>query len=175
MPDQGLFLPTTEIFDIRWIREGKISNEQLQEILIRISQAIGESNKAVNLKDTGVYSLEEYVNGQTFFPNTAFNQQFRGVFRKVIDFGALPNNAVKSVAHGITIDAFTQPDITFTRIYGCATDLTDPEYIPIPYSSTTAIANNIELSIDNNDVRIRTGTDQTAFTTCYVVVEYIKT
>lgn len=177
MPDQGLFLPTTELFDIQRLRQEKISDEQLKEILIRIVQAFNDSNAAVNLKDTGVYSEEEYVNGQTFFPNTAFPTVQRAVFRKVVNFGALPNAAPKTVAHGITINAFSQPDITFTRIYGCASDLVAPYYIPIPFVdvSGTLAAGNIEIYVDNTNVVIETTGNGTNFTACYVVLEYIKT
>ncbi len=180
MPEQGLFLPTTEIIDLERLRGEKISDDQLREIIIRIVQAFNESNIAVNLKDTGIYSLQEFVNGQTFFPDpslsslTAEVPELRQIFRKVINFGGLPNAGTTTIAHSITIDAVTQPLITFTRIYGCATDLLTPEYIPLPYSSTVAVTDNIELAVDATNVSIRTGIDRTAFTTCYVVLEYLK-
>lgn len=181
MPDQGLFLPTTEIIDVESLRGEKISDDQLREALIRIVQAFNDSNIAVNLKDTGMYPLEEYVNGQTFFPDPALSSltaqapEFRQVFRKVINFGALPDGALtKSINHFITIDVVTQPLITFTRIYGCASDLTAPEYIPIPYVEPTAVVNNIEITVNATQVTINTGIDQSRFTTCYVVLEFLK-
>lgn len=93
----------------------------------------------------------------------------RDVYRKVIDFGALPNAGVKTVAHGITFDASS----SLTHLYASATDPVNLLYIPIPYASPT-LANNIEISLDSTNVIITTGTNRSAFTICYVVIEWLK-
>jgi hypothetical protein len=46
--------------------------------------------------------------------------------------------------------------------------------IPIPYSSTTNIDNNISIQVDDTDVNITTAADYSVYTICYVVLEYIK-
>ncbi len=172
MAIEGLFLPTTEIFDTQQLQGGKLSEEQMKEILIRIVQAFNDSNIAMNLKDTGVYSLDEYVSAQTFFPDLTVSQKPRPAYRKVIDFGGLPNTGTTSVAHGIAFDT----NSIGTRIYGTATDPSAApaglRKIPIPYASPT-LANNIEIDIDSTNVNITTGSDRTAFTKCIVVLEYL--
>lgn len=181
MARTGLFLPTTEIFSIQSLRTNKISNDQLKEILIRILQAFNESNSIVNNKDTGIYSLDEYVCSKTFFKDPALTSasaktaEARGVLRKVINFGALPNAGTKNVAHGITIDANTQPNISFTRIEGIASDRTTPLYIPLPYVDVagTVAAGDIELKVDGTNVIVTTTGDGTNFTDCYVILEYL--
>lgn len=172
----GLFLPTTEIFDVQTVRQKDFSKEQLQEFIVRVVQAFNDSNTAVNLKDTGIYSLEEFVNGQTFFGTSLSGSQsniFRQVFRKVINFGSLPNVGTKSVAHGITID----DNVTFTRIYGTASDTSAPrEYIPLPFVdvSGTVTAGSVELHLDGTNINITTTGNGTNFNVCYVVLEYLK-
>ena len=59
-----------------------------------------------------------------------------------------------------------------TKIYGTATDAAG-NGIPIPYPSNTANA-NIEINVDLTNVNITTAIDYSAFTTTYVVLEYLK-
>ncbi len=168
----GLFIPTTPTFDVGDLKD----MESLKELVIRLSQSINNISISLNLKDSGYYVLEEFVNGQVYFPNPLLTdttpQQpiVRQVFRKIIDFGPLPNAGTKVVPHGIAPDA----TFTFTRIYATASDPIGLQYRPIPFASTVAIALNIELSVDALNVIITTGTDRTVFTRVFVVLEYIK-
>ena len=168
----GLFLPTTPMFDV-----GDLENmENMRELVIRLTQFVNTIAISTNLKDSSYYVLEEFVNGQVYFPNPALTSTtpqsptMRQVFRKVIDFGALPNAGAKIVAHGIAPDA----TFTFTRIYATASDPVGLTYIPIPYASTVAIANNVQLDVDAVNVTITTGINRTNYTRTFVVLEYIK-
>ena len=159
----GAYLPTTFIFDpdnpaqLRWI---------LNDMAI-----------VINSKETGIYTKTEFVTGKTWFPDPALSSQTpkkpieRMVFRKVIDFGALPNAATKTVAHGITFPAVNT--FSATHIYGATTDPTGGSYLPLPYAAITD-NQNIELSFDNTDVIITTGINRVAYTKTYVVFEFIK-
>jgi len=174
--DQGYgnFLPETDTFD-RSIIDNLNVDKDLKESMIRLYQLANEICVTVNKKDTGLYIEEEFVNGQQWFQNknlsstTAQRPEYRQVFRKVIDFGALPNAGAKSVAHGITFDANT----AFTRIYATATDTTGFTALPIPYSHATT-ANEIRLDVTSTNVVITTGANRTNYDTCYVILEYIR-
>lgn len=174
----GAFIPTNYIWDIQQLQEMDIKPE-LKELLVRLYQNINNIAFAVNISDKGFYELSEFVNGQLFFINpnnnssttAAANPAQRQVLRKVINFGALPNTAAKAVAHNINCTAAT----TFTRIYATASDTTGLAYVPIPYASAAAVANNIELSVDGTNVTITTGSNRSNFNACYVVLEYIQT
>ena len=128
----------------------------------------------MNLKDSGYYDTLEFVNSQLFFPNPALSSQtaqtpvYRQVYRKVINFGALPNAGAKSVNHNIPVTI----GYSFTRIYATATN-PSTQFIPIPYASASG-TDNIELSVSPTQVTITTASDRTAFTITYVVVEYLK-
>lgn len=125
--------------------------------------------RALQRRDLGVYSLSEIGAGLQFFPTTVGD--WRNVWRKVINFGALPNTATKSVAHGITWGANNA--LIFTNIYATATDTTNFVALPIPYSSV-ASNDDISIDLDATNVVIQTETDRTAYNQCYVVLEYIK-
>jgi len=126
---------------------------------------------SLNRKEFAQYSTTQIVNAQTWFTPGNANQE-RYVYRKVIDFGSLPNAATKSIAHGIT----TNQNTVFTRIYATATDpgaTTITSAIPIPYVDPSAIANCIQIDIDATNINITTAIDYTTYTNCYVVLEYI--
>ena len=173
LPDSAL-VPTTQVYDIE---ELEISTPGLKEFLVQLTQTVNSLSLILNMKDTGYYTLSEFANSQYYFPvevpPATYNtiQEPRPVYRKVVNFGALPNAATTTVAHGIQgIDA----NFRFTRIYGCASDPIALNYIPIPYASTVAAANNIELDVTAVNVRIRTGTNRSAFTSTFVILEYVK-
>lgn len=168
----GSFIPTTEIYDVTDV---DVRSEEFKDVFIRLQQTVSDIANSLNIRDAGFYVEEEFVNGQIWFPNpnlsstTGQAPTFRQVFRKVINFGALPNTGTTNVAHSIAPDS----TFTFTRIYGCASDTTGLDYLPIPFASPTD-AENIKLEVDNTNVSITTGSNRSAFDTCYVVLEYIK-
>ena len=172
--EPGAFVPLTDIFDSQAIQELDVNSDEFKEFLVHLRQRTNNIAMVLNIKDSGYYPRTEFVNGQVYFPNPALDSTtsqspvFRQVFRKVINFGALPNTGSTSVAHGLTITS----GFTFTRIYGTATD-PSTNFIPIPYAHPTA-ANNISLDVDTTNAIITTGSDRTGYTTTYVVIEYIK-
>jgi len=127
---------------------------------------------ALNDKEIAYYNTVANVNGQKWFtPGDA--TVFRYANRIVVDFGALPDTAAKSVAHGIDTTVNTQ----FTYINGCSTDpaaTTTNRAIPIPYSDPNALANGIEIYVDATNVVITTAADYSAFVTTYVVLEFLQ-
>lgn len=182
----GAFVPTSFIWDVARITDIDVNSQEFKELLVRLYQNVVNIANTLNIKDSGYYNVLEFVNGQLFFPNPLFTSQslettsFRQVLRKVINFGALPNTGTKSVPHGITCEAFSAgppiiPGTSFTRIYATASDQTGLTYIPIPYSSTTSLADNIELNVDNTNVNITTGSNRSNFNETYIILEYLQT
>lgn len=178
--DFGLFIPTTDSFDRTIIDTLNVNSPEFKDFLVRLYQTTNNIALALNLKDTGYYVDQEYVNGQSWFPdpsltsNTAESPEYRQVYRLVVNFGALPDGTAavtKNVAHGLTVDDNT----SFTRIYGVASKTSSAySYIPLPYSSPT-LANNITLSVDATNVTITVDAtvDWSSYDTTYVVLEYI--
>jgi len=154
----GLFLSTTMMIP-----------DDNEEMKVRLYQYLNSIALATNLKDTASYSLEEFLNGQVFFPDPTIapgDSNYlikRGVYRKVIDFGQLPNTATKSVAHDIAITN----TFSFTRIYATASNPVGLLYFPIPTTGVT-------ITVDAANVNITTGSNLTAYTKCYVILEFLK-
>jgi len=171
----GLFVPTTNVWDIAEVQNVDLNSPEFRDLLVRLYQNINNISLALNLKDTGYYTLQEFLNSQVFFPNpllTASTPQtptYRQVFRTVVNFGALPNNATKTVVHGINITN----GYSFTRIYATASNPVGFNYIPIPHASSVA-GDIVTLSVNATHVTITTHSNKTAFTLTYVVLEYIK-
>ena len=170
--DRSTFLPTTQIWDSTNISSLHGSPNELKQLIIKLYENINIISEVLNKKDTGIYDVNEYICGQTYFPTAARANQFRAVYRKVIDWDkALPNAAGSAtVAHGITLNN----TCTFTRIYGVASDLAGTTFMPLPYASPV-LADNIELWVDNANVNIKVGKDRSSYTVSYIVVEYIST
>jgi len=131
----------------------------------------------LNIKENALYDLTEIVTAQLWF--TAGEPQIkRQTFRTVVNFGALPNTGLKAIPHNIPgITASSPSTFTFTKIYGCATNPIagpDPARFAIPLPYVSVINPPIELYVTSTNVVVVTNADYTAFTTCVIVVEYLK-
>ncbi len=139
---------------------------------LKIRQYLNNIALATNTKDSGIYNSSETITGQQYLPTfstqTASSATYRGVLRKVIDFGTLPSTSAKTVAHGI---AFTN-DQSVTKLYAAATT-PGTSWIPIPFASPT-LNLNISLELDATNIIITTGTDRTPYTRCFVVIEWMS-
>lgn len=166
--DIGLYVPTTRI-----INTGiDLDKKGLLFVMTNITRDINYMSLALNAKNSGYYVLTEFLDGNQWFNLTTTDQSssrvYRGEFRCVVNFGALPNATSATVAHGLDTTNWI-----VTKIYGAATDPTGSNFIPIPYASPT-LNQNISIAVDATNVTITTGIDRTAFTTTYVVLEYLK-
>jgi hypothetical protein len=173
MPQQyGAFVQTTNVWDVSQLQSIDVTSPEFKELLLRLYQNINSIALVLNIKDTGMYQLSEFVNGQLFFPNPANNSSTaqaandRQVLRKVINIGALSNAGSTTVSHGITVTANT----TFTRIYACASNTTNKLYIPIPNSG----AFDASMEVTATNVVITTTVDLSGYNICYAVLEYLQ-
>lgn len=166
----GSFVPTNFVWDVAQIYSVNVNSDEFKELLVRLYQNINLIQMSLNTRDAGHYDTSEFVNGQLFFPNPSRNSKTeapvrRQVYRKIVNFGALPNTATKSVAHNLTVTS----GYTFTRLYGAASDTVNKRYIAIPNANT-----DVNLEVDATNVKITTSGNLTNFTTTYVILEYIK-
>lgn len=152
------YVPVYDVAPEKWEEARPFIVEQLKRI-----------SNAVNIREIGWFLDEELLSGKAFIPGInnvsggATNQQFRSVFRKVIDFGVLPNTGSKAVLHGINVtDNFTLVFMT-----AAATDPVALLSMPIPNTGIT-------MNMDAANVNIITTTDLTAYTRCFVTIEYIQ-
>lgn len=92
------------------------------------------------------------------------------IYRKVINFGTLPNKTFKQVGHNIAnLSEFTEVRAIANNGNGT--------FLPIPYVPTaTNNEDKIALWVNSVNVRITSNEyDFTAYPNCYVILEYTKT
>ena len=189
----GLFLPSTYEFDIGALQDD-VSSSDFKELIVRLYQNINSIVLALNLKETGFYVQTEFVTGKVWYPDPALNSttgptpELRQAYRVVVPFGALLNNATKSLVTDVQYPS-TSPTTFRVKIIDCvANKITTPfAQVPIPYSSTLQpVPENIELwfdtvVIDANTVALRINiattsvvTDWTAYTDVDVIIEFLR-
>jgi len=157
------------------VEESSEFNNRLQQIYRSITDTVNCREIAnylgVTPSSAGGTTDIESLTGQQWFGSVSDTQSEvpRTTYRKVINFGILPNTGITSIAHGIIFDAST----TMTKIYGSSTDPVGLNYIPIPFVSTV-LAGNISITVDATNVNISTGSDRTSFTRTIIVLEYLK-
>jgi len=162
-------LSTTEIYDVSEISSMDVKSKEFKELIIRLVMNANKQNLAINSKNTGIRDVLETVTGQTFPPAVGRTTQRAGYSICFFDFGALPNAAPKSLAHGLTVNA----DFMITNYWGVSADLVTNTYLKLPYSSAV-LANNIELNVTGANIVVTPGSDRTAFTKTYIFIEYLK-
>jgi hypothetical protein len=162
----GLYIPTTAIFDIiSRLQQSNANSEEFKELIVRLSQQVNSINIALNLKESGLYPLEEFLNSKLWFNASSDNpDNQRQSFHYTFNTGALGAGA-NTIAHGLTIAATWQ----MMSIRGAASDTSGINYAPIPNSGAAYISVSVDatnITIDNNS--------GIAFTDSVVVLEYCK-
>lgn len=168
------YLPTF-IYDTEQIKELNINSQEFKNFLVTLTLTIGDIISTINYKESAFYPLEEVVTNVLLFNTQAQlldgrQDLSRNGFRIIVNFGSLPNAATKSVAHNVAGIGSTY---SFIKIDGAATDPTSMTFIKLPFSSPT-LNENIKVTVDATNVNITTAIDYTAYTTSYIILEYIK-
>ena len=107
------------------------------------------------------YSTSEVDTGATWIDGSA-------IYKKTINFGTLPNNAMKDVAHDISNLGW------IVKMEGISKRSTDGTFFPIPFSSKNGVGNCIEITVGATNIEISTGMDRTNMTDCYITLYYTK-
>ena len=181
-PLNPVYLPDDSVSEFLPINIEWPDPENTEEFNTALQQAYRSIADYMNWREIGTYlavtpsagvvTNVESLTGQAWFGSSSPTQSNvqRQTYRKVVNFGTLPNAATTSVAHGIPFDA----NYTMTKIYGVATDPVAFNYLPLPFADPTALANNIALTADGTNVNVITGINRTNFTRAIVVLEYLK-
>lgn len=90
------------------------------------------------------------------------------IYRKVIDFGSLPNNTTKYMPHNINnIDKVIE-------IRGYATESGTKNFYPLPLQYRGADSSyNVEILVNNNNVIVGASQNRSMYI-AYVILEYTK-
>lgn len=90
------------------------------------------------------------------------------IYRKVINFGALPNAGFKQVEHNIADLDF----LVHKEVIACGAGR--GQFIGVPDSNTN-LPYNIQIVVTKSVIGISTGVDRSSYSECYVTLEYTKT
>lgn len=155
----GPYLPINQTF-----------SEDEDQRLIQMTNRDRDIARYLNIRQIGIYDLNENPTGQQF-PGTT-PQSKKQTFRKIFELGPFAAGTVNTIAHGIS-------GITsFTQIYGTALTTTASGggflSIPLPYVNITAITACIGLEADPTNIYIALGAIGHSISTCIIVLEYLK-
>lgn len=120
-----------------------------------------------DLQDINEYSTSEQVIGKWI--------NGKPLYRKVIDFGYLPNATSKSVSTDLDIAT-----TTIVKASGTATGTSGGDYfcITLPDTNTTTLGNSTRLTFNTSSSKYQavatTGIDRSNYY-AYIIIEYIKT
>lgn len=138
-----------------------LSAENLNQIQDNVESAINSVSSSIQ---PAVYEANTYSTTETRI-GTWIND--KPIYRKVIDFGNLPNNTAKRVNHNISnidrvirLTGITQVDSSWNSL-------------PLVYSGSEYIYNTT-LSCNKTEIVCRTAQDRSGFS-AYVIIEYTKT
>ncbi len=112
----------------------------------------------ININNLDIYSTGEKVIGKWI--------NGKNLYRKVVSFGQLPNSTSKAVTHNID-------NLELVVDIKAVSKNTSSTFFPLIFASNT-LAGNISLYVDGTNIVITTGSDRTAFTTTFVIIEYTK-
>lgn len=156
------FVPVYDMVPEKWEDARQFLVEHLKKI-----------SNAVNIREIGWYLDEELLSGGAFIPGVTIPgnnpANYRQIFRKVIDFGPLPNTGTKTIPHGITFDN----NFTLLHLYGAATQPSS-NAIPLPYIEVAVTPGNIQLYMNTTHVIVITESNRSAYTRCFITIEYIQ-
>jgi len=141
-----------------------------QEARQKIVEDLRLISDAVNAREIGWYIQDQVITGKQCFSTVSASglndlgrsNVYRTIFRKVIDFGALPNTAVKTVPHGILFNA----NFTLIHLYASATD-------PVGFTAFTLPGANSSIEMDATKIIVTTTSNLSNYTRCIVVIEYL--
>lgn len=153
--------------DVDWNEIKSVVNENDDNVGdLSLLNTINKSSivSAINeIVDKSVFSTVEKIIGKWI--------DGKLIYRKVVNFGALPNTSEKNVPHNISNFNFA------TKIDGIAYN-SDGRTFPLPAVSFGISSGNITPSIyvfaDRTNITIGTGVDRSAYNG-YVIIEYTKT
>lgn len=124
-------------------------------LILRKSQLIDWSTIEISN-----YSTSEVATGATWIDG-------KTIYKKTINFGSMPNNATKSVPHGISNLGM------MVKIEGIAWYSTGVGFW-IPFGSPVEVSNSVAVNTDMTLVTMRTGTDRSS-ANAYITLYYVKT
>ncbi len=138
---------------------------------IEIEEVSGTQNLKFNFKsgntlETKINNLSNYSTTEQVIGKWIDNKP---LYRKVINFGALPNNSQKSVNHNIS-----NLDLVI-NLYGFGKRTLDGVIIPLQFVKPDDPTGEVGMFANNTEIIVVDTYDRSNVTISYVIIEYTKT
>lgn len=159
---------SSQYFQGPFIDETVYFPDEQGQLILKLTDNNRDIANAVNVREIGNYLQQEIVTGSILFSNASPSDTFP-VFRKVINFGALPFPSPKPVPHGIN---FTD-EFRMLKCWICATDPTAIEFIQFSFADPTT-AQALSMRVTATNVVVTSNFDYSNFTSSIAVLEYVK-
>ena len=157
------FLPTDSLGDfIPQYQNFVVTQQNTANVLNAMYTNIAFS---LNRKVNGIHEVVEVLTGSTY-PDLNNAQKKRYSYRKIFNIGTIGVGATATIPHGITSPVFL-------KMIGGA-QITGGTQRPLPFSSTVAVNQNIEMYADNTNLYIVNGAGNPQIDTGIVILEYLK-
>ena len=127
---------------------------------------LNEIKNVVNANDDAINEINDKFNYSTSEQRIGTWIDGKPIYRKVIAFGSMPNNSLKSIAHGISNLWET------IRLYGMAFRTDTKRALTIPDPEPSA---EITCNVTDTVIYITTHNDRSAFNDSFICIEYTKT
>lgn len=123
-----------------------------------LAQNVNNGGLTVPIESVDSYSLDEVITSNKWIDG-------KPIYKKTINFGALPNNTSKSVAHSISgIERVVKIEGNgFVTGY----------FYPLPYPATTSVS-CISLYATDTNIVVGSGSDRSSIN-AYITIYYTKT
>lgn len=152
--------PVKESYNL-WINPEEPLNNVGTEVVDSLSG--NETDKAPSVRavnEVNKYSTEETFTGKYWIDG-------KPIYRKVIEFGALPNATNKAVSSGLA-------NVNIISIGGKAKRSSDGLTITLPYAVTDFLVGLMYVS-NSNEIRVVAESDMSAYDDVHITLEYTKT
>lgn len=116
---------------------------------------------AVKTAFGGNYSTSEVDTGFTWVDG-------KPIYKKTINFGALPNTGGKNFAHGIS-------GLSMVIRHETVTHTADSQdFFPVPLASVVGIGSQIQITFTATSIQVQSGTTNRSSHSMYVTLYYVK-
>lgn len=152
------FNPTSSIAP--YLQTSVFFPNEFDEFRVKFLELYRDISNCVNVRQIAVFDLQEFLTGESWATN-GNPQRKKQTYRKIFYF----SDASLTFAHNITNLTLT------THIYGSFTDGTN--FYPLPYVSSAAVANQIQVVVTPTNVVVTKGGGAPAITNGVIVLEYL--
>ena len=145
---------------VTWELSAEAPTVSIDDAIVSSGSMWSSQKTSTEINKNRTYSTDEIDTGKIWIDG-------KKIYRKVVNYGALPNNKEAKKEHNIQDinEIVSAKGITFLKDEGL--------FLPIPHSLDAS--GNIGLAVSKTQISIITYADRTGCINTYIILEYTKT